>query len=1067
MVGIVCKGAFKTGIDGVKLTRPLLFVELTLKPQCPLVDFGKSTVFVTTVKFCVYNESIYSLRTSQLGSSNMLVSYPKKKVPSFIVGISGYMDLGSNAEENKKKITDPIVLLLEFLRYGVQDEDRIVDLLRKLVSDDHSYLVDVYRRSLRRWPGLEPRIPITVMCNLAPGVDQLVAEVVRQHKDELGLSLRCPLPFPADQYLSATTFLRQNSAGNVNLQRQVDFIRTLEDMCWVEADLHKGLKDPTKIPPKIRKALKAIPEDKMFPVMLGGDFDGTPTNPLDPDWTVCDIDLASDQLEQRWVADRDNRGAPERRRRRYRAAGDVMAVTAHAMIAIWDGADDGNNGVTGVVKTRLESPAGSPLLSQAGLRLPHGGPLFHVQMDRTKKGEDKPKIDLPEIRILHPLHLSNDESPDSQLIGGGQASDGKLQEDRLKQFARVGESLNAFCKIPANDKRAKAQFDKLMSADLQARLGEVCQADSRGSLATGQDFVGALKNVSAIRTRAAHLTREVFKPQLGRSILALFWLTILAASSLHVFTHWHAPHGSHGDHSAHVQPGHESDSVHNHDKDVHGQEVEDRLLEESDDGKKSGEGISNVSLLGGLTTDKTSNDEPRSAGTASEEQSVGAHDPAATVVTSGDVVAQDTAAVAHGAPAEHHPVEEIQRITGVRLWAGWFSLGCGIFAGVWFVRTRALHLEPRSHDARAIAEGLRVQFFWNLAGLGSSVSANYMSRYRSELDWIRSVIRSSSFPYHRWKNWFNGLPDALKLECLQVVNAKWVGVQAGYYSRQYLIEHHTVHRWHKTGTTLALSGVISFSWLLFRDSFSFIDWITPFTCNPLVGLAFLVAAFFWSWSLKWRKNRQSLNPARPSLFKSSFSEIFHAGKDVFTTENSWKDRLGKFPRLVHTVAEFFIPVSADEFSSQNSLTGRIGSSLRNFVGFLLPSMGIAILTWCVAGLLGTIESSPGFTGVLCIFGGMELLTGALSIAWVEKKLHSEHAYQYNTMANLYKVAKRQLDGRLSDLEQAIQDGDQLQKERLIKNVQTLLYELGQESLDEHAEWLLLHRARPMEPVMPG
>ncbi|HEX5736350.1 MAG TPA: hypothetical protein VF131_26200 [Blastocatellia bacterium] len=44
-------------------------------------------------------------------------------------------------------------------------------------------------------------------------------------------------------------------------------------------------------------------------------------------------------------------------------------------------------------------------------------------------------------------------------------------------------------------------------------------------------------------------------------------------------------------------------------------------------------------------------------------------------------------------------------------------------------------------DYRALAEGMRVQFFWLLAGLKKPVADYYLRKQRSELDWIRKAIR--------------------------------------------------------------------------------------------------------------------------------------------------------------------------------------------------------------------------------------------------------------------------------------------------------------------------------------
>jgi hypothetical protein len=50
-------------------------------------------------------------------------------------------------------------------------------------------------------------------------------------------------------------------------------------------------------------------------------------------------------------------------------------------------------------------------------------------------------------------------------------------------------------------------------------------------------------------------------------------------------------------------------------------------------------------------------------------------------------------------------------------------------------------LSDKYQDYRALAEGMRVQFYWRLAGLKLSVADHYLRKQRSELDWICSAIR--------------------------------------------------------------------------------------------------------------------------------------------------------------------------------------------------------------------------------------------------------------------------------------------------------------------------------------
>lgn len=80
--------------------------------------------------------------------------------------------------------------------------------------------------------------------------------------------------------------------------------------------------------------------------------------------------------------------------------------------------------------------------------------------------------------------------------------------------------------------------------------------------------------------------------------------------------------------------------------------------------------------------------------------------------------------------------------------------------------------ESRYLDYRALAEGMRVQLFWRLAGLPDSVADHYLRRQRSVLDWIRDAVRV----------WDLGAePD--RHGKLDVVLASWVQAQHAYYVR--------------------------------------------------------------------------------------------------------------------------------------------------------------------------------------------------------------------------------------------------------------------------------------------
>jgi len=59
----------------------------------------------------------------------------------------------------------------------------------------------------------------------------------------------------------------------------------------------------------------------------------------------------------------------------------------------------------------------------------------------------------------------------------------------------------------------------------------------------------------------------------------------------------------------------------------------------------------------------------------------------------------------------------------------------------YFFYVRRRDDQRRYQDYRAMAEGLRVQIYWRLAGLTNSAADHYLSKQRSELDWIRGALR--------------------------------------------------------------------------------------------------------------------------------------------------------------------------------------------------------------------------------------------------------------------------------------------------------------------------------------
>jgi hypothetical protein len=79
-------------------------------------------------------------------------------------------------------------------------------------------------------------------------------------------------------------------------------------------------------------------------------------------------------------------------------------------------------------------------------------------------------------------------------------------------------------------------------------------------------------------------------------------------------------------------------------------------------------------------------------------------------------------------------------------------------------------VQGRYLDYRALAEGLRVQFYWRLSGLPDNASSSYLRKQLDELRWIREALRAAA-----------ALPPPQAAHADLAIE-HWVGGQAAYYA---------------------------------------------------------------------------------------------------------------------------------------------------------------------------------------------------------------------------------------------------------------------------------------------
>lgn len=321
--------------------------------------------------------------------------------------------------------------------------------------------------------------------------------------------------------------------------------------------------------------------------------------------------------------------------------------------------------------------------------------------------------------------------------------------------------------------------------------------------------------------------------------------------------------------------------------------------------------------------------------------------------------------------------------------------------------------ERKRYDWRAIGEGLRVQLYWCLAGIPASAASEYMQRQRGELSWIRRVLSAVTMPTERWRAGFDGLGHEARAELLHVVRVAWVRDQLAYARKRAGENEGRLHRWHHAGWSLAAAGVLNV--------------VGKFVGALGAGAHHFLGHHPWSIGLTVLGVGLSLLLIEADDAQQG-SERAHGDDDLTATFAGW---LGaRRVRWGHALA-----------------IGALVFGLAHFLG------------------RGSFESLPGWHAWWMILTGAVLVGGALCLAWSERNFHGEHARAYSALETLYDGADRRLRRLIERFRVA--DPASPEAAHTLEEIRSLLYEVGCDALDENADWLILHRTRPLEPFMAG
>jgi len=124
---------------------------------------------------------------------------------------------------------------------------------------------------------------------------------------------------------------------------------------------------------------------------------------------------------------------------------------------------------------------------------------------------------------------------------------------------------------------------------------------------------------------------------------------------------------------------------------------------------------------------------------------------------------------------------------------GYLVIGLGTYFA--YLIVKPAQFKTRHLDYRALAEGMRLQIFWKIAGLDEQVADYYLRKQKTELAWIRIGVRQWSFDVDAHR----GDPE------FTLVQAHWIEDQCKFFAKAAKRDLHKHHI--RESRTYALAAV--------------------------------------------------------------------------------------------------------------------------------------------------------------------------------------------------------------------------------------------------------------------
>lgn len=380
------------------------------------------------------------------------------------------------------------------------------------------------------------------------------------------------------------------------------------------------------------------------------------------------------------------------------------------------------------------------------------------------------------------------------------------------------------------------------------------------------------------------------------------------------------------------------------------------------------------------------------------------------------------------------------------------AVACIAVAWIKNASKKKSRLDDWQNDTRALGESLRVQFYWMVSGTSQSVASNFLQRARGEAAWLRAAVSAMAFPYEEDGEEFQKLTSDQQFDRLRRVRHGWIQEQLNFFEDRVHQFQARKHRLHFFANLLLAAGSGLFILNFFANPIRYpkiieetarhygLMCLVGWTILMLVGWLFFHFVHHLAWRHHHHKVAQNFRPDPTDTKQNHREHWIHFSHGIHCFLGNWRTAV-----FLGFVLAF-------------GLAGVIYQGCEHLSLSHSPHQPAAHPAW-----LAEPEK------LISIAKNLLLAIGGLLHWWTASKFLVENVRRYTAMAGLFRGAADRTDSLLVSLENEVKQTTipNAATESIVATIQDVYVALGREALNENADWLLMHRNKPIEPLSPA